>query len=72
VNHRRGVPYRDQGVADRLGDQGRGAARDQIRNRQGGAGNLGQKGNLGRRGNLGQKGNLGNLGQKGNLTPGLV
>jgi uncharacterized membrane protein YgcG len=67
VNHRRGVPYRDQGVASRFGDQGRATQRDSIRNRQSGAGNPGRTGNAGQKSNLGQKtkvGQKGNLGQK--------
>jgi hypothetical protein len=70
--HRGGAQYRDPGLANRFGDQGRGASRDAIRNGPGGAGSAGNRaggGNLGKQGagNLGQgKQGAGNLGQKGN------
>ena len=63
VNHRRGVPYSNPQVANRFGDQGRGKARDQARQKiaQGGMG----KGGMGQ-GGMGQGGmGQGGMGQGG-------
>ena len=79
VNHRRGVPYSNAQVANRFGDQGRGKARDQARQKaaQGGMGQgmggMGQggmgQGGMGQggmgQGGMGQGGMGGGMGQGG-------
>ena len=68
VDHRRGVPYNNAQVAQRFGDQGRGKARDQARQKmaQGGMGQDGKgQGGMGQ-GGMGQGGmGQGGMGQGG-------
>ncbi len=69
--HRRGVPYADQQVANRFGDQGRGKARDQARQKiaQGGMGQGGMgQGGMGQ-GGMGQ--GMGGMGAGGKGAAGM-
>jgi hypothetical protein len=78
VDHRRGVGYNNKQLSDRFGDQGRGKARDQARQKiaqggmgQGGKGGMGQggKGGMGQ-GGMGQGGKGGMAGSKGGMAAG--
>jgi Protein of unknown function (DUF3300) len=59
ASHRRGVPYNNQGVSNRFGDQGRGKARDNARQ------NLGDKGGMGGMGGQGGMGGMAGGGMAG-------
>jgi hypothetical protein len=79
VDHRRGVPYNNAQVAQRFGDQGRGKARDQARQKmaQGGMGQDGKgQGGMGQggmgQGGMGQGGMGGMAGMAGGGMAGIA